>query len=115
MALLLEVEFYRQLNHASSYFVRYIAERVGIAHFAIGPKLKVQVVIVPKAPQRMVESVVAREPELQLTCFGKFEILEYRQIGVHKPRAEHFWHHIAAIVARRWQAEARGVDVLMVL
>jgi len=65
---------------------------------------------------RVIQEVVAREPERELSAFRASErkALEDRKIAVKEPRTEQLRHDVRALYSRRYiRREARAVDVLV--
>src|SRR5947209_18709685 len=92
--------------------------RSGILQVAVGIELQAQARIAAsvKRTHRVLEEVVAGQPELQLLVFrfSKSEVLEHGEIAVEESRADQAGHDVLSLLP--WGDEVREaipVDILM--
>lgn len=116
----LPTKFDLPLHHSVSDLVSGIPEvhsRSGLFQVAIRVKLEAQARIAAgiESAQRVIQEVIAREPELHLLAFGipEDEVLGHRKIAVEISRSGHGWEDIVALLA--WRRKGSKTTTVYVL
>lgn len=108
----LPAEFDHHLHYAVANRVCSVPE-IGVCQSPATVKRNVQILVaVEESAIRVVEEVIAGEPELELFILrrSESEILEQRQVSITEPRTRQYWENVVTLFAGRSERREAGAQ-----